>query len=204
MTAKQNPKLKYTSSIKDMPFMFLEMKRTALLLCDGKSGDEIVKMSMEQNIYQLEKDKRRRDVPLRMLKRLSSIEQPLVEIIAHGHDIEAKLTAFLALMKSDRLLFEYMREVYADKFSVGQEEIHDKDFLEFIDRKAQNDDTVAKWTSNSLTAIRIKIKSVICDAGLGKRAGDVLLIQRPIVENDFVQLVKAEGTIYAKVMLMEV
>ena len=196
--------LKYTSSIKDMPFMFLEMKRTALLLCDGKSGDEIVKMSVEQNIYQLEKEKRRRDVPLRMIKRLSSIGEPLIKIIARGHDGEAKLAAFLALMKSDRLLFEYMREVYSDKFYSGYEEIYDKDFLEFIDRKAQNDDTVAKWTGNNLAAVRGKIKSTLCDAGMAKRSGDVLMVQCPIVENEFLQLIKEEGNIYAKAMLLEV
>jgi len=195
---------KYTSSIKDMPFMFSEMKRTALLLCDGKSGDEIVVLSMEKNIYQLEKEKRRRDVPLRMTKRLSAIGKPLMEIIARGHDGEAKVAAFLALMKSDRLLFEYMHEVYEDKFRAGHEEIRNEDFLEFIDRKAQNDETVAKWTGNNLAAVRSKIKSTLCDAGLAKRKGGVLLIQRPIVENEFLQLIKAEGSIYAKAMLLEV
>ena len=67
--------LPYTSSIKDMPLMFSEMKRTALLLCEGKSVDEIVSLSMDKNIYQLEKEKRRRDVPFRMIKRFSAIGQ---------------------------------------------------------------------------------------------------------------------------------
>ena len=83
--------LQYTSSIKDMPLMFSEMKRTALFLCDGKSSDEIVGLSMSENIYQLEKPKRRRDVPLRMIKRLSIIGQALVEVIAHGNVTDAKL-----------------------------------------------------------------------------------------------------------------
>ena len=86
--------LKYTSSIKDMPLMFSEMKRTALLLCEDKTENEIVALSMEKNIYQIDKEKRRRDVPLRMIKRLSAIEKPLIEIIAKGYDNEAKLIAF--------------------------------------------------------------------------------------------------------------
>jgi hypothetical protein len=149
----------YTSSIKDMPLMFSEMKRTALLLCEGKTGNEIVALSMDKNIYQIEKVKRRRDVPLRMLKRLSTIEQPLVDVIAHGHDDEAKLISFLSLMKADRLLFEYMYEVYADKFHAGHNEITDKDFLDFIERKAQNSDIVAKWSAENLANIRGNIKS---------------------------------------------
>jgi len=196
--------LQYTSSIKDMPLMFSEMKRTALLLCEGKQNDEIVRLSLDKNIYQLVKEKRRRDVPLRMVKRLSAISKPLLDVIAHGRDADAKLIAFLALMKADRLLFEYMYEVYADRFHAGHNEISDKDFSDFIERKAQNSETVAKWSTSNLTNIRGKIKSTLCDAGLAKRNGDVLLIQRPIVDDELRKLFDEADKIYVKTMLMEV
>lgn len=196
--------LPYTSSIKDMPFMFSEMKRTALLLSEGKTSDEIVRLSMEKNIYQLEKEKRRRDVPLRMTKRLATIGQPLVEIIAHGRDDESKLIAFLALMKADRLLFEYMYEVYADRFNAGYNEITDKDFLDFIEGKAQNSEIVARWSADNLASIRGKIKSTLCNAGLAKRNGNCLVIQRPIVDRELLKLIDETNRIYASAMLMEV
>ena len=183
--------------------MFLEMRRTALLLCEGRTGDEIIRLSTDDNVYQIEKEKRRRDVPLRMIKRLSTIEKPLIEIIAKAHEDEAKLVAFLALMKADRLLFEYMREVYADKYHTGHNEITDKDFLDFIDRKAQNSETVAKWSPQNLADIRGKIKSVLCDAGLGKRKGNVLQIQRPIVDDGLRVLIGEADRIYTAAMLME-
>jgi hypothetical protein len=187
-----------------MPFMFLEMKKTALLLCEGTSGDEIVRLSMEQNIYQAEKEKRRRDIPLRMTKRLSTIGQLLVEVIAKGRDDEAKLIAFLVLMKADRLIFEYMHEVYADIFHSGRDEITDKDFLDFIERKAQNSDVVAKWTTDNLANIRGKIKSALCDAGLAKRARNALLIQNPIVNKGLCKMLDESDKIFAKAMLLEV
>ena len=196
--------LQYTSSIKDMPLMFSEMKRTALLLCEDKSGDEIVSLSTEQNIYQLEKAKRRRDVPRRMIKRLSTIEKPFVEVIANGQENEAKLIAFLALMKADRLLFEYMHEVYADKFHAGHNEITDKDFLDFIERKAHNSETVAKWSTTNLVNIRGKIKNSLCEAGLVKRCGDNLLIQRPIIDDELRKQFDEADKVYLKAMLMEV
>lgn len=196
--------LQYTSSIKDMPLMFSEIKRTAMLLCEGKTGDEIVRLSMESNIYQLDKEKRRRDVPLRMIKRLSTIDKPLLEVIAHGRDDNAKLIAFLALMKADRLLFEYMCEVYADKFHTGFDEITDKDFLDFIDRKAQNSETVARWSVSNLASVRGKIKSALCEAGMAKRNGDTLTLQRPIVDDELRRLFGEANKVYMKAMLMEV
>jgi hypothetical protein len=194
--------LPYTSSIKDMPLMFSDMKRTALLLCEGKSRDEIVGLAIEKNIYQLDKPKRRRDVPLRMIKRLSAIGQPLITVIANGSDADAKLIAFLALMKADRILFEYMYEVYSDKFQAGHNEITDRDFLDFIERKAQNSETVAKWSTPNLASIRTTIKSILYDAGLAKRSGDNLLIQRPIVDDGLRKLFDEADRIYARAMLI--
>jgi len=195
--------LPYTSSIKDMPLMFSEMKRTALLLCEGKSVDEIVSLSMDKNIYQLEKEKRRRDVPFRMIKRLSKIGQPLVDVIARGREDDAKLIAFLALMKADRLLFEYMYEVYADRFRAGLDEISDKDFLDFVERKAQSDETVAKWSTANLKNICGKIKSALCAAGLGKRKAAGLLIQKPIIDGELRHLFDEADKVYLRAMLMD-
>lgn len=195
--------LPYTSSIKDMPLMFPEMKRTALLLCKGKASDEIVSLSMDNNIYQIDKPKRRRDVPLRMIKRLSTIGKPLVGVIANGSDADARLIAFFALMKADRLLFEYMYEVYADRHHAGHSEITDNDFLDFIERKAQNSETVAKWSTPNLVNIRGKIKSTLCEAGLAKRSGDSLLIQKPIADDELRNLFAESDKPYLKAMLME-
>jgi len=194
----------YTSSIKDMPFLFAEMRRTAQLLCEGNSRDDIIKLSMKSNIYQLEKEKRRRDLPLRMLKRLGTIDMPLLRVLADGCDDDAKLIAFLALIKSDRLLFEFMREVYADKFQAGQMEINDRDFLDFIERKAQNSDTVAGWTSNNLVRVRNTFKNILCQAGLAKRSGKSLLIQKPVCDQQIYNLAGGENEIFAKAMLLEV
>ena len=196
--------LQYTSSIKDMPFMFSEMRRTAKLLCEGKTDEAIVRLSTEKNIYQLEKEKRRRDVPLRMVKRLETINKPLVEIVANGRDYDAKLTAFLALLKADRLLFEFMYEVYADKFLSGHNEIAGKDFVEFIERKTQNSNVVAKWTPDNLVRVLNTYKNILCEAGLAKRAGEVLLIQKPIIDPQIRKLLSAEGFAYNKAMLLEV
>jgi hypothetical protein len=195
--------LKYTSSIKDMPLMFLEMKRTAILLTEGKTGNDIVVLSMDKNVYQLEKPKRRRDVPLRMVKRLSGIGPVLIERLAHGRDDEGKLIAFFVLMKADRLLFEYMREVYSNKYLMGYNEITDRDFSDFIDRKTQESETVAKWSAANLVDIRGKIKSSLCEAGLAKRSKGKLLIQKPLYDRQFLELFNETDDVYMRAMLIQ-
>ncbi|MGB8453170.1 MAG: DUF1819 family protein [Anaerocolumna sp.] len=196
--------LPYTSSIKDMPFMFSEMRRTAQFLCEGKSVNEIVEMSMQSNIYQLEREKRRRDVPLRMTKRLLTLDDVLISVISNSSEKDARLIAFLALIKADRLLYEYMSEVYVDLYHVGKKEIADKDFIDFIERKSHESDTVSKWTSTTLVRIRNTYKNILCEADLAKRSGDVLFIQKAFVDCDLLGLLGGENALYARVMLLEV
>ena len=195
---------KYTSNIKSMPFLFLEMKRTALLLCDGKSKEEILALSINENVYQLDKEQRRRELPSKMLTRLFSINDDLVKVVALGNDDEAKLVSFFAMMKTDRLLFEYMYEVVADKFSIGQLEIVDRDFEEFIDRKIQNNDTVASWKTDNLKQIRTAIKKTLLDAGLAKKSDKGLEILPPLVDKEFCKLFDDEDLQYMKAILLEV
>ena len=195
-------RMQYTSGIKDMAFMFLEMRKTALLLCEGKSADEIVRLSIEENIYQMEKEKRRKEVAQRMTKRLATIGQPLLEILANSYTEDAKLVALLALAKADRLLFEYMIEVIADRFETDCDTVGDRDFEEFIDRKAQNSDVVAKWSVSTLKSIRGAMKGILCEAGLAKRCKDGLKIQKPFASEDLCKLIEDADKIYTKALLL--
>ena len=197
-------KLPYTSSIRNMPLMFSEMKRTALLLCEGKTTDEILQLSIEKNIYQFEKEKRRREVAFRMTKRLSTINKPLIELLANNNGVEAKLVTFLAFMKADRLLFEYMVEVYSDKFHAGFEDVTDIDFIDFFNRKAQNCETVAKWSAEILKDLRSAIKKTLVTAELAKRTKNGFLILKPLLCENICTLLDETDRVYARAMLLEV
>jgi hypothetical protein len=191
--------LQYTSTIRDFPLLYLEMKKTAILLCEGKTADEILSLSVNDNIYQLDKEKRRRSMPLKMTKRLSSLCKPLIGALADNTTDEGKLIAFLALMKAERLVGEYMLDVYADKADF--DEITDLDFMQFADRLAANSDTVAGWKTDTLKDLNSKIKSILCDAGLAKRTKTGLTVQKGIVDGDFCRLLSDSDFIYAKAML---
>ena len=194
---------KYTSSIKSMPFLFLEAKRTALLLVQGRTPDEIIALSETDNIYQLNKEQRRRELPQKMLARLATLNQELIEVIANGNDTDAKLVAFYAMMKADRLLFEYMAEVVADKFERGITVLCDRDYIDFIHRKADSDDTVAKWTDSNLVKIRATIKSTLISAGLAKKDGADLELLPPSADGDLLRMFHHEDDLYKKAIMLQ-
>jgi len=179
--------------------MFLEMKKTAILICEGKNADEILSLSVNENIYQLEKEKRRRSMPLKMTKRLSTLKMPLLQALVSGTSDEGKLIAFLALMKAERFVCEYMLDVYADK--TDSDEITDSDFILFIDRLAANSETVANWKSDTLKDLNSKLKNILCDTGLAKRTKTGLAVHKPMVDSDFNSLLDEDDWVYARAVL---
>jgi hypothetical protein len=180
---EKNNKFDYSSNIKDMPFLFVEMRKTARLMEEGKSSEDILRLSVEENIYQLEKEKRRRAMAAKMILRLSVLNAPLISLIANGADNNAKLAAFYALIKTDKLFFEFMREVFRDKYSLGQDVITDDDFVVFLTSKAGESEKVSSWTPNNLGRVKNTYKNVLCEAGLAKKRDDYLLITKPILDD---------------------
>jgi hypothetical protein len=104
-------------------------------------------------------------------------------------------------MKAERLIGEYMLDVYADKTDF--DEITDLDFMQFADRLAANSDIAAKWKTDTLKDLNSKIKSILCDAGLAKRTKTGLTVQKAIVDGDFCRLLADDDWVYAKAMLRE-
>ena len=196
---KRTCDLEYTSTIRDFPLMFQEMKKTAILLCEGRTTKEILRLSIDDNIYQLDKEKRRRSMPLKMTKRLSTLKMPLIKALADGWAGEGRLIAFLAMMKAERIVFEYMHDVYADKSD--NDEITDFDFMQFADRLATNSDVVAKWKSDTLKEINTRLKSILCDAGLAKRTKSGIIAQKPIVDSEFCSLLDVDDWKYVRAVL---
>lgn len=192
--------LEYSSAIKDMPFLYNETCKTARLLSEGKSDADIVELSLTENIYQLSKERRRKELPLKVLTRLHSINDNLVKIIAYGNSEISKLTAFLALIKTDKLFYEFMLEVYADKVSALQFKINDDDFILFFEKKAQDSLKVASWKSENLKKVRSAYKKILIEAGLGKKQGACIEIIKVIMNDEFCVLCK-DNERYASVFI---
>ena len=178
----QNSKPMYSSNIKDMPFLFLETRKAAQLIADGLSIDSIVSLSIRENIFQLDKEKRRLKLAQKVASRLSALTEKQIVVLATASEEMAKVIAFYAVIKTDLLFFEFMKDVYSEKQNLGQYDIEDKDIISFLRSKEE----IAKWTDNNFVRVKNTYKAILCEAGLATRNGSALKIQKPI-SDDFLQ-----------------
>jgi hypothetical protein len=186
-----------------MPFLYLETRKAAKLICQGETPESIVTLSVEQNIFQLTKERRRLKLAQKVASRLAAVERPVVELIANGSDENARLGAFYALIKTDLLFFEFMREIYCDKASIGQSIITDSEIASFLSCKTGENERMAAWTANNLTRVKNTYKIILCEAGLTKRDGADLMITKPI-PSDELRAAWSETDVYTRAMCVEV
>lgn len=195
--------MEYSSAIKEWPLLFSETRKTALLLCEGKSELDIIELSKIDNIFQLTKEIRRTKLPQKILVRLKSLNENQIKLLVEGNESTAKLVCFLSVIKTDRLLFDFMRDVYAEKLHVGQAEILDKDFIVFFEQKIIESPKIASWQISNLKHIKNAYKRILIEAGLAKKQGGSLIIIRAICDKDELAIIRDDSEVFANVMLIQ-
>lgn len=174
----------YSSYIKDMPFLYLETRKAAKLVVGSETVESIVSLSVENNIFQLDKERRRLKLAQKVASRLNAVSRPVVELIANGQDENARLGVFYAIIKTDLLFFEFMHDVYRDKINIGQTVLTDSEISDFLRSKVCENKRMQAWTENNLVRVKNTYKKILCDAGLIKSDGKELLITKPIINDE--------------------
>lgn len=191
---------RYSSNLKDMPLLFSEMRKAASLKVNGVDDKEIVKMSTVDNIFQIVKEKRKRELATKVLTRLKTLSPELLNVLANSSIETAKVVAMYALLNTDLLFFEFFKEVYSDKYKSGEGCIYDPDIMSFLHRKAEISEIVANWKDNNLRQLRNAYKKALLESNFAKSGMSCLELTPPLIEKEVINLISEE---YRKAMCLE-
>ena len=192
----------YTSILKSRPFLYLELKKAAGLVLEGFSIQEVKEKSIEENIFALNTENRKSEIASTIANRLKVLDEFLMDKIAYGSLQTSKQVALLSILKTDRLFFEFIKEVYNEKILFKDYQITDKDFNIFFSRKAEQSEQVASWTDYTISKLKQVYKRVLLEAGLTKNNKRDVEIIPQIMEEDVKNYLKSIGdTPYLEAML---
>lgn len=175
--------MEYSAASVKFLLWYIETKETAKLLKEH-TFEEIRTMVIEDNLYQQKSVDRAIGEFGCIKKRLEALPEELIQKII-GADVQtAKIITFIACMLTDRLLFEFMYEVYRNKVHFGEPNISDADFNIFIQNKREQSEKVASFSEASLKKIRQVFTKYMLETGLliGKPAERI--IAHPYIDQD--------------------
>jgi hypothetical protein len=185
--------LEYKSTIKSRPFLFKETKKAAYLINKGFKDFEIKDKAKNDNIFQVNTEARRSEIASIVLQRLKAIDDFLIEKIVNGEIGTSKQVVIYAIMKTDRLFFEFMYEVFREKMLLGDFTLQDKDFNIFFERKKEQSERVASWTDYTFYKLKQVYIRILFEAGFIKDQKKDREIVKPIIGEDVAYHLKEIG-----------
>lgn len=194
--------MEYKSTIKSRPYLYKETKRASILIKSGLKLNELKIKSLEDNIFQVESEARMRELASIITTRLKVLDEYLIDKIGNSNIETSKIIVLYVILKTDRLFFEFINEIYKEKILLKDLYIRDKDFGVFFQNKREQSEKVASWSEYTFKKLKQVYIRILFESGLIVNQKGDKKIRIPILENEVKEyLYKIGDKIYINAVL---
>lgn len=176
--------MEYKSTIKSMAYIYKETKKAATLVNSGLELISLKEKSIEDNVFQVESENRKRELASTITSRLNELDDYLIGKIVDSNVETSKIIVLYAILKSDRLFFEFINEVYKEKIVLKDLYIRDKDFAMFFQNKREQSERVASWVDYTFMKLKQVYIRIFFECGLIVNQKGDKEIKTPIIDSD--------------------
>ena len=167
--------------------------------------EDIKNKAIEENIFSANTETRKREIASTVTNRIKVLDDFLMDRIVNGNLQTSKQLALYAILKTDRLFFEFMAEVYKEKILLKDLSLSDKDFNTFFRRKAEQSERIASWKDYTFYKLSQVYKRILTEAGFIKNKKKEIEILPQIMEESLIEHLKGIGDLsYLEAMLGEI
>ena len=176
----------YNGGLTREQFLFHEMRITAKLVASGKDDAAVLAEITSDNLFQFPTERSVKNLAQCCLRRLHALDDPeLVRAIANAPSEEAKQICLYAMMKQNRLVWDFMITVIGEKYRLLDTSFSRMDLNIFFARLQEQNDNVAGWTEQTIqkiksVLIRILIENDYLDSNRSATINPVLIV--PLLE----------------------
>jgi len=177
--------LKYNTSLTNSSFWFLESKKVAELILEDYSKNEILNVALKDNIFQVDSENRIKKITNNVYKRLNVFPNDVLEYFGRVDVNSAKVFVLISILKSDKLFFEFMYEVFREHIVLGDLTLKNKDFDMFFDNKSYQSDIISSWSEETIERLKRSYITMLSEAGLLNTSNVEKEIKLPFVDLKF-------------------
>lgn len=196
-------KFEYSAGIVSKLLWFNELKRTAQIQAEINDADEVREIIIRDNVYQINNIERATRIYNYCIKRLNLIDDDLKDILIYGDTSDAKIIALISTMKMEKILFDFVYEVYREKIMLGDYEITEKDMKVFLDYKATQSDEIAEWSESTNAKISQTMLKMLVEAGIVIQDVRKRTIERPLLSSRLEKYLQSNMNAYYKAIMGE-
>ena len=159
-------KSEYNGGLTREQFLFYEIRTVADLMEQGLSRDEIVERICEENLFQFPTERMTESIAKTCFQRIDALDsETLVYYLANASVEVAKQINLYAMMKYNRIVWDFMTTVIGEKFRTQEFEFSGKDLNIFFFQLQEQNDTVASWSDATIKKIKQVLKKCLVECG---------------------------------------
>ena len=176
--------MEYKSTIKSRPYLYKETRKAASLVNNGLQIDDLKNESLKNNIFQVDTETRMKELASIITVRLKELDEYLIQKIESSNIETSKMIVIYAILKNDRLFFEFMNEIYKEKILLKDLYLRDKDFNTFFQNKREQSDKVNSWSEYTFKKLKQVYIIILFESGLiANQKGDREIVI-PIINDE--------------------
>ena len=166
----------YKASLTREQFLFYEIRVVAKLRMQGETSDGSLKKVLEDNLFQFPTERMIASIFQTCQRRLDALESDkLVDEIAFGSVEDAKLINLYAMMRDNRIVWDFMVSVIGEKYRTQDYELTSSDLNMFFLHLQEQNDQIAAWSDNTVRKIKQVLKRCLLECGYLESAKSTLL-----------------------------
>lgn len=176
------PALEYSASLMSQSFWFLEFKMAVRLRSKGLSLDDIKKKCVEENLFGAAKEYRALRMAGYIVNRVKAMDDKLINLFCNSDLATQKLINLLVILRTDRMFFEFLYEVYREKVIIGVNTLNETDVNVFFTKKESQSTIVAGWKETTRKHLKSNYINYMVDANLLSINGKEKTITPPVLD----------------------
>lgn len=189
----------YSAKLTAEPFLYNETKIIAQYLLDGISSEKLKRKNIEENLIKYKSTKSIVRVNSPIFRRLNVMNREMLDEFVHTDIETSKYILLYTIMKTDKLVRDFVIEVYKDKLYMRKEYIEKFDIDNWYEEKCILSKTLRERTESTSAKLKQVIMKILQDSGLVIKEKDRFKIVRPLLKEKYISMLDKNGDIeYAK------
>ena len=189
----------YSAKLTGEPFLYNETKIIAQYLLEGISPEELKQKNINENLIKYKSPQSIVRVNSPIFKRLAVMDAEMLDEFVHSDIETSKYILLYAIMKTDKLVKDFIVEVYKDKLFMRKDYIEKFDIDNWYEEKCILSKTLRERTESTTAKLKQVLMKILQDSGLVIKEKNKFKVVRPLLKEKYISILDKRGDIeYAK------
>ena len=189
----------YSAKLTAEPFLYTETKIIAEYLLNGEEPTKLKKRNVEENLIHHKKIGSVKRVNSPIFRRLAVLNNEMLNDFVYTDLENSKFILLYAIMKTDKLVRDFVLEVYKDKLFMRKEYIEKFEIDNWYEEKCILSKTLKERSETTSAKLKQVIMKIMQDSGLVIKEKDRFKIIRPLLKEKYISQLDKNGDLeYAK------